>query len=635
MITLRGEPGSAPRASETSAALGPGRTVEISLWVALLGGGLEALVLLLRQRLLGHYVWAGPDVLWMAPLAWAALTVPIGLAGWAGAAVARRQLGASTLVGLLGFSVGSILLLNVRALHPAATLLLAAGASVQLSRSVRAREVAFVRLSRRSAPLLMLGLLVAFFDVSASRLLREGKTIRELPKGAGPNLLLIVLDAVRAGNLGLSGYERPTSPVLDSLGRAGIVFDRAYATASWTLPSHGSMFTGRLARSLSADWLEPLDTGSSTVAERLRDAGYVTAAFSANFYYVTRESGLDRGFLHFDDYRLSWKQILLSSTAGQILFENSDRVARQLRRGRIDRALLELPPPPERVADRKHASRLNADFLAWLDKTEKRPFFAFLNYFDAHRPYYAPDSILARFRTGDERRSIDDYDAAIAYMDRSIGELLDSLDARRLLDNTVVVVTSDHGELFGEHDLTGHGNSLYLDLLHVPLIIRAPGVTDGTRIETAVSLVDLYPTLLELAGLEIPESNSARTLASAWTDTVGDRRLDPRPLFAAVREGINTPPDQPVSHGDMLSIIWGGFHYIRRSDGAEELYDIESDPLEEHQLVGESGWEDELEELRLRLNLADGMEGGFRQVVSGAPPVFGGANADVGARRSQ
>jgi arylsulfatase A-like enzyme len=169
----------------------------------------------------------------------------------------------------------------------------------------------------------------------------------------------------------------------------------------------------------------------------------------------------------------------------------------------------------------------------------------------------------------------------VTYVDDQLGRLLDALSARRLLDNTVVVVTSDLGEQFGEHGLFDHGNGLYRQVLHVPLVIVFPErVPPGVRISRPVSLVDLPATILEMTGVATAAGSfPGRSMAALWATTT-ERELPAPPLLAEVKKGINLPPWLPASKGTMQSVVIDGMHYIRNGDGSEELYDFERDPDE-------------------------------------------------------
>jgi arylsulfatase A-like enzyme len=249
------------------------------------------------------------------------------------------------------------------------------------------------------------------------------------------------------------------------------------------------------------------------------------------------------------------------------------------------------------------AFTVNRDFLDWVDARGKRPFFGFINYFEGHAPYLPPapwDSMFAK--AGDHDRTArywdalertfgegpfprdfledthDAYDGSIAYLDFQIDSLLTALGGRGLLDNTVVIITSDHGEHFGEHGLVQHGSSLFLPVLHVPLAVIAPGkVTAGTRIPSPVSLRSIGSTVLTYAGTANP-TFPGRSLTEYLRGPGLPIPVDT--LFSAVdydRLLPKWPPNQPVLRGNMRAIVLDSLHYILNGDGMEELFQLGHD----------------------------------------------------------
>ncbi|MHC5209188.1 MAG: sulfatase [Planctomycetota bacterium] len=314
----------------------------------------------------------------------------------------------------------------------------------------------------------------------------------------GPNVLLISIDTLRADHLGCYGYERPTSPRLDELARAGVVYGQVVSPSNWTLPSHASLLTGRMpARHALLDDGVRLDAGVPTLAEGMRAAGYHTLGVVAHVY-VSRAFGLERGFDVFDD--------------GLIAGGTTNPVAAQV----VDRV------------------------LAHVDEAPPGPLFLFVHLFDPHWSYTPPapwdtaftdpdyagpmDGSYARMIGVEDpgapihRADLDQlvalYDGEIASTDAQIGRLLDGLVERGLLEDAVVVVTGDHGEEFKDHGALGHGKTLFEEQLRVPLILAGhPGLPPGTRREDPVSTVDIAPTLLALAGAERRADLFGRDLA--------------------------------------------------------------------------------------------------------------------------
>ncbi len=398
--------------------------------------------------------------------------------------------------------------------------------------------------------------------------------------------MLIVLDTVRAKSLGLYGYERATSPNLDRFAKSGVVFSHAFSASPWTLPSHGAMFTGRLPHELSGGWMTPIDGTHPMLAEALSSMGYLTAGFIANTTYCPAEFGLARGFSHYEDHLQSISRALMTTSFGAV-------VSKSLSLQQTHRFGL------------KSAERVDSDFLRWIDRRDtSRPFFAFLNFYDAHAPYEAPAEFSSRFRSpaprGDiwsrkldqwapaEIRELNDaYDASIAYLDHQLGLLFDELRGRQLLDNTVVIITADHGEQFGEHGLLEHANSLYLPLLHVPLVVVFPNkVPAGTRIETFVSLQDLASTVLTLTGQERAQNFPGTPLVRFWSGTDSASPEASPPFVAEVDTAYDAyPASYPARKGRMRSLFFGTRHYIaNEGDKREELYDLSSDFPEQHDL---------------------------------------------------
>ena len=179
---------------------------------------------------------------------------------------------------------------------------------------------------------------------------------------------------------------------------------------------------------------------------------------------------------------------------------------------------------------------------------------------------------------------IDAYDGSIAYLDDQLGRLLERLEDRGTLENTIVIVTSDHGEEFGEHGTMFHGHSLYMPLLHVPLVISYPPRVPARRIYRPVSLRDIPATILDLLRSADKSRVPGGSLVPSWSD--GDDTGSGSAVLSEVKRNPRTPRSFPVHKGDMQSLVYGNMHYIRNGDGREELYDLASDPWEESDLAG-------------------------------------------------
>ncbi len=553
----------------------------VALGVGLLTGLLEALILWSSHAFFDRVVFVSEQVLFMAPLAYALVLLVVGGALAALSLIVPRLMSLEVAAfGLVAFGFGC-LLLPYSQIHKYAQVLLAAGVGAQAFHLARASRPRLFRLL--SSSVLILGIAAGFAGVVTWASGRALGPSGGQARAEGPNVLLIVWDVVRAQNLSVYGYGRATTPGLQALAEEAVVFERAFSTSPWTLPSHATMFTGREPGALSTSWFRALDGRHSTVAELLGAAGYRTGGFVANHHYTSYDSGLNRGFETYRDYPVSLDQLLRSSA-----FTQTVSVSRLLRarswseRWRALRAL-NFYVAEKRSSHRKHAEDVNRELLDWVDRGGDRPFFAFLNYFDAHLPYWSPEGTRERFAHEDQ--AVEGYDAAISYLDAQVTALLSELSDRGLLENTVVVVTSDHGELFGENNLYGHAHNLYRPVLHVPLIVRVPG-GPALRVEDEVSLADLAGTLLDLGGA--PEGGvPGESLKRYWepVDRDGENRLGSTYAWAEVEEGRNTDPNQPISRGPMASLLSGGLHFIVNGDGREELYRYEADAAEESNLV--------------------------------------------------
>lgn len=547
-----------------------------------------------------HITYAQPEGLYLAPLVYAGLCLLLGLplvllgARWE--AIARPGVFAG-----LAAALGTAMLLFMGTggqLDAWAIALVSLGIGVRGGPWLGSRLFARLRGVRLFAG--VVSLLVLVLGARDVRRLQVSPS----PRGATstrPNVLLIILDTVRAQSLSLYGHSRPTTPRLAAFAQGGVVFDSAMSTAPWTLPSHASMFTGHYHQEMSTDWRVPLLGRDRVLAEAFKASGYETAGFVANLLYTNVETGLARGFDYFRDYIPSWTQAWYDCTlCANITLRWANR--RLARRDRV----------------RKDGARVSAEFLSWLDARKPGRFFAFLNYYDAHlpRPRIPKGS---PWDTGN--RVQDRYDHSIHLLDDYIGDLMDSLRTRGILDSTIVIIASDHGELLGEHGLTEHGNGLYLPELHVPLLMRGPGIPAGMRVRRPVSLRDLAETIRGVAGLPGPAFPGA-SLAPLW---LGPDTVATSPVLVQVTQGIRTDPEWPVTRGTMNGVIRGDLHYILGGDGKEELFRLSSDPAEEHNLAGVPSEAAALETVRaeLRALLHPGWQGSKPVPAPGAPAQGG------------
>lgn len=438
------------------------------------------------------------------------------------------------------------------------------------------------RLQRKSALWLALLALVYTGLPPVRRALREKRQLARVSKVSPvPNVLVIIVDALRADHLSNYGYGRGTSPNLTTLAGEGVVFQNAIAAASWTLPSHASILTGQLPHQTGADRPDGyVDQSLPTLAEVFRDRGYRTAAISANWWFFARRLGFDRGFIHFEDF-----DSITSAIAQTNLGERLQNVLLKLK-------ILRTAMGHER------AQRINEGMLRWLDKGSG-PFFVVANYMDVHEPYLPPLECFHRFSRlarpagavfiGNPRldqlsqpeiqNEMDAYDASIYCLDGQIARLLQGLQQRHLLHNTIVVFTSDHGDGFGDHGLMSHGNSLYRELIHVPLIMVGPGIPAGMVVQRPVSLMWLAPTLVSLTGATSrPFSGPAMNLG--WTRA--EQSSWPDPLSELTR--MYQDPNAPNYSGAMVSVVTPQWHLIVGGKNKEELFAWGGDSAEKRNL---------------------------------------------------
>lgn len=470
-----------------------------------------------------------------------------------------------------------------------------------LRESAWAGGLAFVR---RSLPLFAVAI-AGWCGVMAWVATRPAPSSRASSLATEPsdtNVLLITLSSVGAKSLSLYGYPRDTTPQLERWADRGIVFDQAWSVASWSLPAHATLLTGQYPSELGVDWSTPLDGAVHTLAERLAEAGYDTLGLVSNGWYLEPAGGLGRGFDRYDELRPWWRDWAYSTVLARL-------------------AVAPLMPLP-----RTNAAELNDEFLGWLDRrSSKAPFFVMLNYFDAHTPYTVPKPEFDRFSPLPEvdrnrvrrawsrgmpegwnlegndqvEHARDTYDAAIAYLDDQVGRLLDELERRGILANTLVILTSDNGEQFGEHGEFGHGFGLYRQVLQVPLLILPPGgANEPARVSTPVSLLDVPRTIADVANQELPESFRGQSLARFWRPDAED--VPAAPILSQEPRGHE--PNRLNSLGPIQSLVWQGWHYLRYADDRESLFDLSADPEETNDLAESEVAREVLPELRDKLD---------------------------------
>ena len=564
----------------------------LALAFGLFAGWMEAAGVLAKTLLRDLPHW-GPgysaEVVWMAPAGSAILFVFAAVLLVATAYLFRQTLPARAVVFGLGFLACYVSLRSLRTgFHPVALLLLAMGIAAQLARWSAARPSGVRTVARRWTAVAAVAALASAVVVAIDARSRTDMYAR---RSGAMNVVFIILDTVRAANLGIYGHTRATTPNIRRLARQSIIFDRAVSTAPWTLPSHASMFTGRLPSEVDADWETPLDAQYPTLAEILAEHGYRTGGFVGNEFFTAKRSGLARGFQTYRDHPVNFEMLISNSWPLRktvALFQGKKDII-----------------PPWGVWGRKQAVEVNDEFVEWLDdNTDHRPFFAFLNYMDAHYPYESHEPFDTMFggrripvridwndRYSRKELNLHEvaYDQTIRYLDTQVGALVESLQRRRLLDRTMIVITADHGEQFGERMQAGvlHGRNLYFSVLHVPLIIVLPAkLRAHSRVATPVSIRDLPATVLDVLGID-ERSVGGRSLAPHWQRSPAATALTAVavPAPSEIRRRNPSEANAEVWRNPMRSLVSGNLHYIRNGNGSEELYDIRLDPWERNPLT--------------------------------------------------
>jgi arylsulfatase A-like enzyme len=465
-----------------------------------------------------------------------------------------------------------------------------------------------------------------------------------LPPGEHPNVLILMWDTVRADRLSALGHTRQTTPWLEAFADQALVFEQAQSPSYWTVPSHASLFTGLPVSAHNTytgrTWLA---NGHNTMPEHFRANGYDTWVFSAN-PNLTPRTNLVQGF----------NEALLSGRSPwreQAIAWNAQKVPKA--DASTDRSPAYTKPRPAHFLNlNKDAGPVASDaFFQWLDsRASDRPFFGFVNYMEAHYPRLpsmaSREAILepellqsglvtvagiqrlgnatqgvGYFSEAEREAMLGVYDAAIRDLDNATKTLIDELDRRGMLDNTIVVVMSDHGEAFGEHQIYGHNFTLHSELTHVPLFIRYPSKLAPRRVEHPVSIADIYLTLSELA--ELPAPVTRLPLKSVTDAKAGDPAFSEFKLYNGWSSGIPLKkPDgswYPMRR-KQRSTRRGDYRSIAYTGGALQLYNVRTDPLEQDDLFGTQP------ELAKEL---DGLHQAWRNGLPAAGPLSAGERAQM------
>lgn len=596
-----------------------GSIVTTSVALGLISGIAEVGVVAWQMNSRGR-MGVNPDFMWLSPVSYGVSALVVGVLCASVRGLLPRIVSWNLAVAVpFALCAASVLGLRFTWLTSLALTILSLGIGFQGARLLGSRRVLTARVARWACATLLLGVAATGLFVRARARITEDSRTSALPQAqpGAVSILLLVLDTVGAQHLSLFGYERLTSPELSKWAARGVTFDHALSTAPWTLPSHATMMTGLYPHEFRYGWYSPVRTDSAMLAEAFYARGYLTAAFLGNYGFLPKEYGLARGFIHYQ----AGQHTPVTVTQGAWL-------VRQTLRNNFVRRILRT----DEDFYRPPAPAINEQFLSWMKRhPADRPFFAFLNYFDAHQPYIPPRDVfqsIAGYKRTDDldplssytylnrykvtreevRLAKDSHDAAIAAQDRAMGNLLDEMERRGMLRNTVVVIVSDHGEELGEHSFYFHGHTLYSTALHVPLVIAGPGIPAGVRVAAPVTLRDLAATIADLTRLPSP-AFPGNSLAWHWRPELG-APASPSPLVAETKRGINLPDRYPTARADAGSIFVDSLHYIEVENGKQHLFNWLSDPKEQRDLLESPATAGAAEALRRRLHEIRGAAGG-------------------------
>lgn len=569
------------------------KVLGMAVCAGILTGLIEGCGLLVFQNLNGE-TWAlriSPPIIWISPVVDVLFFCMLGLLACSSASLFRKTDAVRvTAVLLSSLVVYDFLTLTAR-FSSRSRVLLAIGVGVAVSRWFPKHQEAVERICKRFLPwVIAVGVLV-FVGIQGGRWFVEHRTIANLPAAVpdAPNVLVIVVDTLRADHLSSYGYSHLTSPNIDALAAQGTLFENAVSACSWTYPSHVSLVTGRAQFEHGRDTLpvpplfhpgKNIFNGYPTIGNVLQKHGYRTGAFSANRSFFVGDLGFNRGFIHFDDYFNSIPDMFARTLVGKEFLRLYGKIAKGELSNRI--AIYGV-----HAGFRKQPDDVNREVLSWIDKTGPRPFFAFLNYYSVHEPYGLPDSPQTEPKgtPGDTER----YDQGVEYTDQYIGLLMQALKQRQLDKNTLVIITGDHGESLTEHDFQGHGRVLYWEQIHVPLIFWYPGhLPAGKRIDQPVSNVSIAASIMDLIGKNGGEFPGP-ALDLAWQ---GHEVEWPDPI-SELAEDTRIFKDDPVldkrlataQTGSMKSLVTPQWHLIVHNMLGEQLFDWRHDPAETKNLI--------------------------------------------------
>ena len=388
------------------------------------------------------------------------------------------------------------------------------------------------------------------------------------------NVILILIDTLRADHLSCYGYERSTSPNIDRMAEEGVLFENPVAPSSWTKPSTASLFTSLYPSMHGVIYGNSvLPRALTTLAEVLKEAGYLTAGFVAN-PQIKAIFDFDQGFDFYDD-------TIVEDKIYHVLFRGNDLEKKIIRR------LFKLK---WEWTDNNNAEMITRKIIPWLKENKDSRFFLYLHYIDPHEPYSPPDPFHDKysndeFKMTENQKNIALYDAEIAYTDENIGVLLQTLEQLNIANRTLVVLTSDHGEEFLEHGGTGHGQSLYEEQIRVPLIMRYPHVLPASRIiKERAKMIDIMPTILDLLGIGWDGHMEGASLLPL----VRQDNIESHENYIFSETYLGYFQGKAITH-NKWKYIFTEVSELRDINklGPEELYDLDNDRGESRNLINQ------------------------------------------------
>lgn len=381
------------------------------------------------------------------------------------------------------------------------------------------------------------------------------------------NVILVTISSLRADHVGCFGYQRDTTPNLDTFSKNNILFRNAFATSGWMMPAHGSVFASLYPSVHGATHIDrSLGHQHHTLAEILKDNGYYCVGFCCN-PRLDQEHGFAQGFDLYDDYSVS---IMLQSLA----FGNEQI---------------------NEINKQRTNALINDAAIGWLQNNTNEPFFMFVHYYDNHWDYLPPspyDKLYDPNYDGpisgteiareplfsnppaqkDIRHIVALYDGEVRQTDSDLGEMLKYLKDKGLLGNSIVIILGDHGEQFYEHGHTSH-HGVYEELIHIPLALSIPGTgPKGKTIDSLVSQVDILPTILDYLRIPIPDACQGRSF---------------KPLIEGQADAVNEFVFAEYTGGavpDCCAVRSAGYKYCQIADSEPFVYDLAEDPDEQHKI---------------------------------------------------